>query len=44
MSPWIRRAAWAAAIALPGGLLLLPVIVADHLERRRQRGTTHPAR
>ena len=36
VGPWLKLATWTAIVVLPGGLLLLPVVVADQLERRRR--------
>ena len=35
VSMWLRALLWIAAAVLPGGLLLLPLLVADELTRRR---------
>jgi len=37
MRPVLRMLTWTAIVALPGGLLLLPVVLADRLARRRSR-------
>ncbi len=37
MTPALRLLAWAAIVVLPGGVFLLPVVIADGLARRRAR-------
>lgn len=43
MSRWVKRGLWVAALVLPGGVLLLPVIVAVHGKERRDRRRTATA-
>jgi hypothetical protein len=40
VSVWLKVVAWIAAVILPGGLLLVPILVADEVSRRRGRRTT----
>jgi hypothetical protein len=35
MASWLRIIVWIAAVVLPGGLLLLPVLLADAIKRRQ---------
>jgi len=37
MASWLRLLIWIAVVVLPGGILLLPVLLADAV-RRRQAG------
>jgi hypothetical protein len=35
MAPWLRVILWVAAVVVPGGMLLVPLLAADALRRRR---------
>lgn len=35
MASWLRIVVWIAVVVLPGGLLLLPVLLADAIKRRQ---------
>ncbi len=37
MGPWIKVVLWTAIVVLPGGLMLLPLVVADQLQRMRRQ-------
>lgn len=37
MPVWLRALAWIAVAILPGGLFILPLLVADAVQRRRGR-------
>jgi hypothetical protein len=39
MGPVLKMLTWTAIVALPGGLLLLPVVLADHMAKKRARRT-----
>jgi hypothetical protein len=40
MAPWFKAAVVTAAVVLPGGLLLLPVLVADRIAARRRAASS----
>ncbi|MBX3268827.1 MAG: hypothetical protein KF729_01115 [Sandaracinaceae bacterium] len=42
MAFWIKTGLWVAAIVLPGGLLLLPVIYAMHRHEARREDAAAP--
>jgi hypothetical protein len=35
MALWLRALVWIAVVVLPGGLLLLPLLLADAVRRRQ---------
>ena len=37
MTPWLKIAMWTAVVVMPGGLLLLPVLIADTVRPWRRR-------
>lgn len=49
MSQLLRVVAWIAAVVLPGGLLLVPLLLADQVTRKRaaaqgaEGASTHPS-
>lgn len=37
MAPWLKIVMWTAIVVLPGGLLLLPLVLADRVQAFRRR-------
>lgn len=43
MALWLKATLWIAVVLLPGGLLLVPVLLAFHRRDRRDRARAVPA-